>query len=419
MRPRFAICKHHWKPAKATAALQVTEPVSMLDDPPGAWHRAPRQALRMPASCGVLRRAPGEAALPRPDLTPGEGPLMVDRLPGGVGVVLSGAVAQGGFEAGVLATLARSGARVVRLAGTSSGALNATLAAAGVATGRLEKAAAVLEKLWLDDGSWQHIADLPVSDWLHLRGAFDTKRLQGLVRNALAEVVGDWKGKPASVGLTLVTTNLDALPREGGKIPLPTYEQAIRFGAEALVDPAQWDRLATAAAASATFPGLFSPTSFDGAPCVDGGAVNNTPISYVLEDPPEVDTVVVVTTEPPEAPKGADLGGLALVARAASAVINERIAYDLTQALKVNERYQAVARALDAGGVSAEAKVRVLDATGYRLIKLYLVQPDEPLPGDAFSGFLHRDQRSAYIAAGERAQWVEIGGARDTPAATP
>ena len=334
---------------------------------------------------------------------------MVDQLTGGVGLVLSGAVAQGAFEAGALRTLARKRPRVVRIAGTSSGALNATIAAAGVATGRLEKAAEVLAELWLDDGSWQHIADLPFKDWLHLRGAFDTKRLQGLVRKALAEVVGDWKGQPTPVGLTLVTTNLNALPRDRGQIPLPTYEQPLRFQAAQLVDPEQWGRLATAAAASATFPGLFSPTSFDGAPCIDGGAVNNAPIAYVLEDPPDVETVVVVTTESPEIPAEASLGGPALVARAASALINERIAYDLTQALKVNEQYQAVARALDAAGVSAETKDRVLQATGYRPVDLWLVQPDRPLPGDAFSGFLHRDQRSAYIDAGEAAPWIEIG----------
>ncbi len=334
---------------------------------------------------------------------------MAERLSGSVGLVLSGAVAQGGFEAGALGTLAQRRPRIVRIAGTSSGALNATVAAAGVATGRLEKAAAVLEKLWIDDGSWQHIADFPLNDWLHIRGAFDTRRLQGLIRTALGEVLDGWEGEPAPVRLTLVTTNLDATPRPAGGVPLPTYEQPVTFSAREIVDSANWRRIANAAAASATFPGLFSPTSFDGAPCIDGGAVNNAPISHVLEAPPDVDTVVVVTTESPTIPQEASLGGTALVARIAAALINERIAYDLTQAKKVNEQYKAIARALDDAGVSSSAKTDVLKATGMRPIVLYLVQPDEPLPGDAFSGFRYRDQRIECVEAGRSASMIRLG----------
>ncbi len=334
---------------------------------------------------------------------------MVERLSGSVGLVFSGAVAQGGFEAGALSTLAQRRPRIARIAGTSSGALNATVAAAGVATGQIEKAAAVLEKLWVDDGSWQHIADFPLNDWLHIRGAFDTRRLQGLVRTALGEVLEGWNGQPAPVRLTLVTTNLDATPRPAGAVPLPTYEQPITFSASEIVDSANWKRIANAAAASATFPGLFSPTSFDGAPCIDGGAVNNAPISHVLEEPLDVDTVVVVTTESSTIPQEASLGGMALVARIAAALINERIAYDLTQAQKVNEQYAAIARALDDAGVSSDAKNRVLKATGVRPIALYLVQPDEPLPGDAFSGFRHREQRVACVEAGRDALMLRLG----------
>jgi predicted acylesterase/phospholipase RssA len=326
-----------------------------------------------------------------------------------VGLVLSGAVAQGGFEAGALSALAAKTPGILSIAGTSSGALNATVAAAGVAAGRLDRAATVLKKLWIEDGSWQHIADVTLSDWLHLRGAFDTKRLQSLIMEAIGEVLDGWKGEPTPVTLTLVTTNLDALPRTKGTVPLPTYEEAIPFTAESIVNRDNWKRIANAAAASATFPGLFSPTSFDGAPCIDGGAVNNAPISHVLDNP-NVDTVVIVTTESPKIPQKASLGGAALVSRVAAALINECIAYDITEAQKVNARYKAIAGALDAAAVSADTKARVLDASGYRLIQLYLVQPENPLPGDSFSGFLHRDQRMAYVEAGEHASIVPISG---------
>jgi predicted acylesterase/phospholipase RssA len=335
---------------------------------------------------------------------------MVDQLSGGVGLVLSGAVAQGGFEAGALSALSRRKPRILGVAATSSGALNATLAAAGAATGQLELATDVLKKLWIEDGSWQHIADVPISDWLHLRGAFDTKRLQALVVDGLREVLSGWKGRPtAPVTLTLVTTNLNTGQGPDPAVPLPTYEQAIHFSAEQIVDPSQWARIANAAAASASLPLLFSPTSFDAAPCIDGGVVNNAPISYVLRDP-NVDTVVVVATESPTKAKVASLAWPAVGGRIASALINERIAHDLGVAHKANARYRAIVAALDADpAVSEETRKRVLLATGRRLIKLYLVQPESPLPGDAFSGFFHRDQRTAYVEAGEGAPMTSIG----------
>jgi hypothetical protein len=37
------------------------------------------------------------------------------------------------------------------------------------------------------------------------------------------------------------------------------------------------------------------------------------------------------------------------------------------------------------------------------------VQPDEPLPGDAFSGFRHRDQRVECVEAGRDALMIRLG----------
>jgi hypothetical protein len=351
---------------------------------------------------------------------------MVQNLSGKVGLVLSGAVAQGGFEAGALGTLAADypDMDVTRLAGASSGALNATVAAVGVATRQLAKAADVLQNLWINDGSLWRIADVPWCDWpvlwsdrLHLRGALDTSRLQLLVQKAIREVVDGWTGTPADVTLTLVTTNLNA---PTGPVRLPVYEWPMVFDARQLVDPTQWKTLANAAAASATFPGLFAPTSYDGSPCIDGGAVNNSPISYLLRDPrstgpgaktgePDVKTVVLVTTEFSKVTPTRDVGGVALVSRIASALIDERIAYDLAQAKKVNQRYDnldSVLRSIP--GISLADRRRVLEAAHCWPVALYVIQPNEPLEGDAFSGFLNEKQRREYVEAGKKARIVPI-----------
>jgi NTE family protein len=324
-----------------------------------------------------------------------------------IGLVLSGAVAEGAFEAGFLGVLAEAAPRIVTVAGTSSGALNATVVAAGVATGRLKGAAAALQKLWIEHGALRNIEAFDWRNLWHVRGLFSSEGLQRLVLDGLRDVVGDPPApRVAEVGLTVVTTNLDAVVRMEPAIPLPTYEQAVAFRAEQLLDRGAWPRIAKAAAASASFPVLFAPTDFEGSACIDGGAVNNAPISHVLDDA-DVDAVVVVTTESPVVPT-LKLDGADIAARIASAIINERVAYDLTQAKKDNARYAKVADVLARSGAGDAVSRNVLAALGFRPLDLFLVQPTEPLPGDAFSGFRDKAQRVAYVDAGKRARLTRI-----------
>lgn len=336
----------------------------------------------------------------------------------GVGLVLAGAVARGAFGAGAVRTFAKKNPRIVRIAGTSSGALNAVLVAAGVAAGNLEGAASVLTNLWLDHGSWADIVRIRAVDWLHLKGLLDTQRLSGIVQDGLGQVLNGLNGGPARarVHLTLVTTNLDGLESNKGPSPLPTYEQPLVFTEKELVDKTRWPEIANAAVASATFPGVFSPTKVmaaRGAPCIDGGAVNNAPISYLLWDRDTgVDTgvakVVVVTSEPSQLKVQADFGGIELVSRIADVVIQERVARDLLAAHRANQRYKAISDELIQSGVPQDARERVLRALKIRPIELYLVRPDPPLEGDAFSGFFSRAERQGYVRAGAAAAMIPI-----------
>lgn len=82
--------------------------------------------------------------------------------------------------------------------------------------------------------------------------------------------------------VTLVATNVNGAPDPLAPptAPRTTYEWALRFHAADYREPERLERLAQAATASATFPGLFAPEFVDHLPCVDGGAVNNAPISH-------------------------------------------------------------------------------------------------------------------------------------------
>jgi predicted acylesterase/phospholipase RssA len=318
----------------------------------------------------------------------------------GVALVLAGAVSKGAFGVGAVSLMARKQLPIRRIAATSSGALTAAVIGAGMATGRSELAAQVSRETWLDHGAWGDIEHVSLGDWFHARGLLDTSRLVSLVREGIERVVAGWSGTPTSSTVTLVTTRLNPLPDAVG--PLPTYEHPITFGAPDFVNPDRWSQIATVAAASATFPGVFAPTLVDGSPCVDGGAVNNTPIAFVLDDP-SVRRIVVVTSEPGRVLEATEFGGPALVSRIAEILINERVSNDIATATKTNARLDAVVRALDSTAASPQTKAAVLGALGWRKLALTVIQPDQELGGNSFSGFFDRALREAYVEAGERA----------------
>jgi predicted acylesterase/phospholipase RssA len=332
-----------------------------------------------------------------------------------VALVLAGAVAKGAFGVGAVSYIANGGGRdalgasIHRIVGTSSGALTAAVIGAGAATGQLAYATDIAKDLWLNHAAWTDFAHVSFGDLIHAQGLLDTAKLVAIVKDAIQRVVDHAPNASAHAAarVTFITTSLNALP--AGTEPLPTYEKAIHFGVADFLDRTKWGAIATAAAASATFPGVFAPTTVDGTPCIDGGAVDNAPIAYALDDP-AVRKVIVVTSEPYNPQPVADhIGGLDLIAKLADIVINERVANDLAVAHKTNKILNAVKDALYTTHASEETKNGVLRALGWRELDLVLIHPDPPLPGTSFSGFRDASLRKTYVDAGERAAESALG----------
>jgi NTE family protein len=162
-------------------------------------------------------------------------------------------------------------------------------------------------------------------------------------------------------------------------------------------------KIAHAALASGAFPLLFVPVDVAGVgPCVDGGAVNNTPISWALDAGAE--RVIVVTGNPLEIP-AEPLAGATLLGKEVDIAINERLFRDLVQARRVNQKLQAVDDALASlpEPQREAARAAVQGALGWSPLLITEIRPDKTLPGDAFSGLSDRDQRVAYLDAGREA----------------
>jgi NTE family protein len=320
-----------------------------------------------------------------------------------IAVILAGAVAKGAFEAGALKVLAEklaaSDGRIVRIVAASSGALNATLLAAAVHAGNLPEATANLARLWVREGGLFHAFHLNLGDFFTLKGVSDQRNLLQLLSSHV---------KPRSSGeeieLRIVVASLRGAAGQIGNNAATTYETTFRFTKSHFESQEGLDKVFAAAAASSSFPGAFAPFDLGPpvGPCVDGGAVNNTPVKHALENA-SVDSIVVIGATVENAPPGSfdDLSGSSLAGHVADVLINERLYRDLREAERVNTGL----RNLDALGLPPETLARVKTAigwTGRRPVPILRVRPLAPLPGNSFSGFVSPSLREQYVALGEQ-----------------
>lgn len=334
-------------------------------------------------------------------------------------LILAGAVAKGAFEAGVLSVLASKNVDITSIVATSAGALNGAIYAAGLRFERAREAADVIRQLWEEEARWSRIVRPSLSAMLRGRGLSSTRALQALLAGGLERAAGG-NGAPGSapLRLELVTTRLHGELRTSGKHVGTTFEHAFGFEGSAFDDANGRERVTRAAVASAAFPFLFSPVELEQlGPCIDGGAVNNTPISYAVDA--GVDTVIVVTGNPLHEPAEPELAGLDLAGQAVDIAINERLFRDLLQARKVNGKLAEVNAAAAELGLSEEQKRRITAALGWRTLEIVEIRPDAPLEGNAFEALGSQQLRYDYIQAGVEAaeRALAAGARRPAPAA--
>jgi NTE family protein len=265
-------------------------------------------------------------------------------------LILAGAVAKGAFEAGVLSVIAEQRFEIASLVATSAGALNATLYAAGLRYRRAPLGAQVLHDLWLDKATWTNIVRPSLRGLFGGRGLSSAAGLEAVLSDGLSRVVPSSLSElrdPAPVSLTLVATSLNGAIRPNGNSRATSFEHAVSFEGSVFDTRSGRDRVCRAALASAALPILFEPVELpDVGPSIDGGIVNNTPISHAIDA--GIDRVIVITGNPLEAENRRAFRFLDLVGQAADIAVNERLFRDLLQARKVNDKLDRLTDALRA-----------------------------------------------------------------------
>jgi NTE family protein len=189
--------------------------------------------------------------------------------------VLSGGAALGAAQAGMLRALYERGVVPDVLVGTSVGALNAAFVASRPQT---VATADALARVW--------------------RGLRRSDAFPVSTRALLAGLAGRRTGVFPDRGLRrLLARHLQLDRLEQAAIPLHVVAYDLARGEEVLLShgPA-----ADAVLATAAVPGLLPPVRRDGRLLVDGGVVNNTPISHAVELGAR--RIYVLSTQPAAAP---------------------------------------------------------------------------------------------------------------------
>lgn len=192
-----------------------------------------------------------------------------------LGLILEGGGVKGAFQAGVLEVLDEYGVTFDGVAGTSIGAVNASL--------YVEGGVSAILKMW-DDIKAGAITD-PEDERLW------SIKEQGINREVLATIgkrivkFRSWLEKSFGKTQTFFEARVheDVMRASGKQLGVVTYCATDKSPVEALMDEIPEGRLVDYIIASATFP-IFPPKEIDGKKYIDGGVYNNLPVNLLARD---------------------------------------------------------------------------------------------------------------------------------------
>jgi NTE family protein len=163
-----------------------------------------------------------------------------------IGLSLSGGSMRGAAHIGVLQVLEREGIFPEVITGTSAGSIVGAAYASGISADELAD-------IFMHT-SWR---ELVKPAWRNALGLFDTQPMEGFI-----------------------TKHIGANNFSDLRIPFATVACDIMNGKRVVLNQGE---VAPAVRASAAFPGLFSPVTLDGRMLIDGGVVDNMPVSLARE----------------------------------------------------------------------------------------------------------------------------------------
>ncbi|SON63551.1 putative NTE family protein [Mycobacterium simulans] len=217
--------------------------------------------------------------------------------------VLSGGASLGAIHVGMLLALADEGITPDLIVGTSVGAVNGGWIASRPDAAGIRG----LADLWISLTRKDIFPTHPIAGALGMLG----RRTHLVPNSGLRRVLAD---------------NLEFTRLEDAPIPLHVVATDVVSGTDVLLSSGN---AVDAIAASAAIPGVFPPVSIDGRDFMDGGVVNNTPVSHAVAL--GADRVWVLPTgyscDLPASPKTA----MNMALHAMTIAVNHRLAVDVAR----------------------------------------------------------------------------------------
>jgi NTE family protein len=195
-------------------------------------------------------------------------------------LVLSGGGAKGAWEAGFATALVAGGVPVRLVAGSSTGALNATM----IADGRLDR----LEAVWRTVTREQVYTLRPS---VVLAGL-----LPGFLTVASVNAAGSVLDPRPLRALLAAAVDLERVRSSATRVLVVATDLARR--AKRVFDNRTLS--VDALMAATALPGVFPPVEVDGALLVDGGLISRSPVEDALDAPGNVDRAIVLVSAAPE-----------------------------------------------------------------------------------------------------------------------
>jgi predicted acylesterase/phospholipase RssA len=272
--------------------------------------------------------------------------------------------------------------------------------AAGIRSGHEKEMAAKLVNAWIEGGGWGNSLSFSPWNWLRGRGLSD----RGGLLKMLNDLVKPCKSsEKREVELRIIVAPLNGVQGAIGSTPATTYEKFFHFSGKDFDTAEGLARIFEATTAACAFPGLFAPVELDGlGPCVDGGAVNNAPIKYALDEG-DIDQVIMPIPFPALMPAGGSRHGLGLLNHLIEILINERLYRDLKDAQVINEKVAALDKLVSNGELSLAQVKAVKKVLGNRLVQVVEIRPDQSTSKNAFSGFFSKKDRVCLVDEGRKA----------------
>ena len=188
-----------------------------------------------------------------------------------------------------------------------------------------------------------------------------------------------------------------------GRVPSTTYEEVITFKGKDFDTAEGLKRIFEVTAAACAFPGLFAPVDLGAlGPCIDGGAVNNSPIAYALREN-DVNHIVMPVPFPSLMPVTAPKSGMGLLNHLIEILINERLYRDLKYSHEVNENVLDLDRLAAEGIIDINQLKIVKEILGIRGVLISEIRPEKSLCGNPFSGFFSKKERKQMAFEGRKA----------------